>query len=61
MRSWQRWLGDTDLLSHIPASCSQDEIFAIIAASAWWIDRNAGVSGTAAVVETMLDIVRRWS
>jgi hypothetical protein len=54
-------LGDTDLLSHIPANCTPDEMFGIISASAWWIDCNTGTPGTAAIAETALDIVGRWT
>jgi hypothetical protein len=52
-------LDGLDLVGQLPAKCTQAEFFAIITASAWWIERNGGTAASSAIAGVMLDIVRR--
>jgi hypothetical protein len=52
---------DVDLLGQLTDGCTQAEAFAIIAASAWWFERNGGTATSSAVADVVLDIVRGWS
>ena len=51
--------GDVDLLGQITDGCTQAEAFAVIAASAWWFERNGGTATSSAVADVVLDIVQR--
>jgi hypothetical protein len=52
---------DLDLFGQITDGCTQAEAFAVIAASAWWFERNGGIATSSAVADVMLDIVQRRS